>query len=264
MLSILPLTLYLAAAILLARSTRAAPDIRPLLVLALTALGVAVHAVILFRAIDTDHGLSLAITDTASLVGFVVGATTLLGMATMRLGALPSALLVLAGVLAVGTGVISGFAEIHAPQWEITAHITLAALAAGWLSIAAAVVLLLSWQDTRLRARTPMGILALLPPVETMETTLFRAVAGGFIVLTFVLVTGLFFVTDVIAQHLIHKMVLAITAWLVFAVLLWGRYRFGWRGRKARQFTTAGFVILALAYFGSKFVLEQVLGRHWG
>ena len=264
MLSILPLLLYLAAAILLARATRAAPEARSPLVLALAGLGVVAHAVILFRAIETEHGLSLAITDTASLVGFVVGATTLAGMATMTLGALPSALFVLAGVLAVGTGVITGFAEIHAPQWEITAHITLAALAAGWLSIAAVAVLLLSWQDRRLRTRAPLGILALLPPVETMETTLFRAVAGGFIVLTFVLLTGLFFVTDVIGQHLIHKMVLATIAWLVFAVLLWGRHRFGWRGRKARQFTTAGFVILALAYFGSKYVLEQVLGRHWG
>ncbi len=159
---------------------------------------------------------------------------------------------------------LTGFREIHAPQWEITAHITLAALAAGWLSIAAITVLLLSWQDTRLRTRTPMGVLGLLPPVETLEITLFRALTGGFIVLTFVLLTGLFFVTDVLAQHLIHKMVLAIVAWLVFATLLWGRYRYGWRGRKARQFTTVGFVILALAYFGSKFVLENVLGRHWG
>jgi len=263
-LSILPLFLYLAAALLLARSARAVPGARSPLVLALAALAVGAHAVILFEAIQTDHGLSLAITDTASLVGFVIGATTFVAMATMALGALPSALLFLAGVLAVGTGVISGFAEIHAPQWEITAHITLAALAAGWLSIAAIIVLLLAWQDTHLRARTPLGILALLPPMETMERLLFRAVAGGFVVLTFVLVTGLFFVTDVVAQHLIHKMVLAIVAWLVFAVLLWGRHRFGWRGRKARQFTTAGFVILALAYFGSKLVLEQVLGRHWG
>jgi len=238
--------------------------VRQPLVVALAAVGLVVHAVILFRSIETPHGLAIAITDTASLVGFVVAGSTVVGLAFMDLAALPAALLVLAGLLASGTGVLTGFREIHAPQWEITAHITLAALAAGWLSIAAIAVLLLSWQDTRLRTRTPMGVLGLLPPVETLETTLFRALTGGFIVLTFVLLTGLFFVTDVIAQHLVHKMVLAIVAWLVFATLLWGRFRYGWRGRKARKFTTVGFVILALAYFGSKFVLENVLGRHWG
>jgi len=50
----------------------------------------------------------------------------------------------------------------------------------------------------------------------------------------------------------------------VFGVLLWGRARFGWRGRKALRFTIAGFSTLALAYFGSKFVLENLLHRHWG
>lgn len=264
MLSIIPLLLYCVAAILLVRSTRSAPGARAWAALGLALAGLAVHAVILFRSIDTPHGFAIAITDSASLVGFVVAASTTVGLAFMELAALPAALLILAGLLAVGTGVITGFREIHTPQWEITAHITLAALAAGWLSIAAIVVLLLAWQDTRLRTRTPLGILALLPPVETMETTLFRALTGGFIVLTFVLVTGLFFVTDVIGQHLVHKMVLAIIAWLVFAVLLWGRHRYGWRGSKARRFTTVGFVILALAYFGSKFVLENLLGRHWG
>jgi ABC-type uncharacterized transport system permease subunit len=263
-LSLIPLLLYLAAAVLLVRATRSSPGVRQPLVVALATVGLVVHAVILFRAIETPHGLEIAITDTASLVGFVVGASTVIGLAFMDLAALPAALLLLAGVLASGTGVLTGFREIHAPQWEITAHITLAALAAGWLAIASIVVLLLSWQDTRLRTRTPMGVLGLLPPVETLEITLFRALTGGFIVLTFVLLTGLFFVTDVIAQHLVHKMVLAIVAWLVFATLLWGRYRYGWRGRKARKFTTVGFVILALAYFGSKFVLENVLGRHWG
>ena len=58
--------------------------------------------------------------------------------------------------------------------------------------------------------------------------------------------------------------VLAIIAWAIFACLLFGRWRFGWRGRLAARYTIAGFVVLACAYFGSKFVLEILLGRHWG
>lgn len=264
MLSLLPLIVYLVAGALIVRSVRAHAGSRPLGALIATAVGVATHAFLVFRSIETPQGLSIAITDSASLVGFVIALSTLVLMLLSDVAALPSVLLAVAGLLAVGTGVLAGFAEGHATQWEITAHIGFAALAAGWLSIAAVVVLLLAWQDMRLRSRAPLGVLALLPPIETLEATLFRMVGAGFAVLTLVLVTGMFFVTDLYAQHLVHKVTLAVIAWLVFGVLLFGRYRYGWRGRRALRFTTAGFVILALAYFGSKFVLENLLGRHWG
>jgi ABC-type uncharacterized transport system permease subunit len=58
--------------------------------------------------------------------------------------------------------------------------------------------------------------------------------------------------------------VLSLIAWMIFGVLLIGRVRFGWRGSSAVRWTLSGFGVLALAYFGSKFVLEDVLGRHWG
>ncbi|MCP4995414.1 MAG: cytochrome c biogenesis protein CcsA, partial [Gammaproteobacteria bacterium] len=67
------------------------------------------------------------------------------------------------------------------------------------------------------------------------------------------------YLEDMFAQRMVHKTVLSILAWLVFGGLLWGRFRFGWRGQKALIWTLAGFVILMLAYFGSKFVIELVL-----
>ena len=51
-------------------------------------------------------------------------------------------------------------------------------------------------------------------------------------------------------------------AWSVFGVLLWGRWRFGWRGRTAIRWTLSGFTFLALAYFGSKLMLELILQRY--
>ena len=60
-----------------------------------------------------------------------------------------------------------------------------------------------------------------------------------------------------------HKTVLSIVAWLVFAVLLWGRWQFGWRGRTAIRWTLGGFLALMLAYFGTKIVLEVILKRTW-
>jgi ABC-type uncharacterized transport system permease subunit len=262
--SILPLLLYLAAGAVLFRSVRAHAGDRPWLALTLAYAGIIVHGSILFRAIDAPSGIAFAITDSASLVGFVIAVTT--GAVALQggLAILPGLLWLLGGVLAVGTGVVSGFHETHGEEWQVTLHIAFAALAAGWLSISAVIVACLYYQNTRLRRRLPLGTLALLPPVETLEKTLFRALGAGYAVLTLVLVTGSFFVHDLIAQHLVHKVALAVLAWGIFGVLLIGRLRYGWRGRTALRFTTAGFIVLALAYFGSKFVLENLLGRHWG
>jgi ABC-type uncharacterized transport system permease subunit len=47
----------------------------------------------------------------------------------------------------------------------------------------------------------------------------------------------------------------------VFAVLLWGHLFYGWRGRIAVRWTVGGFGLLMLAYLGSKFVFEMLLGR---
>jgi ABC-type uncharacterized transport system permease subunit len=48
---------------------------------------------------------------------------------------------------------------------------------------------------------------------------------------------------------------------MFFGVLLAGRATRGWRGRIAMRFTIGGFVLLLLAYVGSRFVLEVVLHR---
>jgi len=60
---------------------------------------------------------------------------------------------------------------------------------------------------------------------------------------------------------LVHKTVLACVAWVIFAVLLFGRWRFGWRGQRVVRWTLAGFATLLVGYFGSKLVLELILQR---
>ena len=58
-----------------------------------------------------------------------------------------------------------------------------------------------------------------------------------------------------------HKTVFSVLAWLVFAWLLLGRARFGWRGRKAVRVLYTGSILLLLAYAGSRFVMEVILRR---
>ena len=97
-----------------------------------------------------------------------------------------------------------------------------------------------------------------------MENVLFLTIHVGFLVLTLALFSGLFFVDDLFAQHLAHKAILSIIAWGVFGILLLGRWQFGWRGRKAVRWVITGYMVLLLAYFGSRLILELVLGRQWG
>jgi ABC-type uncharacterized transport system permease subunit len=148
--------------------------------------------------------------------------------------------------------------------WELTAHILLSMAAAALLFAAAVTALLLVFLDRRLRSRRVANLSGGLPPLDTLEKIMFRLVAAGFGLLTLALITGFFFVTNLFAQNLVQKTVLSLLAWLIFGVLLVGRLRFGWRGRSAVRWTLSGFAILAIAYFGVKFVLEYVFGRHWG
>src|SRR5690606_21527752 len=101
------------------------------------------------------------------------------------------------------------------------------------------------------------------PPLLTMETLLFRVIGVGFILLTLTLISGILFSEQIFGQPLkfTHKNFFAIISWLVFGGLLLGRFQYGWRGKTAIRWTLSGFVLLLLAYAGSKFVLEVLLSR---
>jgi ABC-type uncharacterized transport system permease subunit len=178
--------------------------------------------------------------------------------------ALGAILLATAAFGAAATGTGHTYAEETAPSWELTAHILLSMGAAALLLAAAVTAMLLVFLDRRLRTRRIAGLSSVLPPLDAVEKVMFRLIGAGFVLLTLALLTGFIFVTDLFAQHLIHKTVLSLIAWVSFGVLLLGRIRYGWRGRPAVRWTLWGFGFLALAYFGAKFVLEYLLGRHWG
>jgi ABC-type uncharacterized transport system permease subunit len=104
----------------------------------------------------------------------------------------------------------------------------------------------------------------LFAPLETTERLLFGITAAGFSVLLLAVFSGFAFVDNLFAQHLVHKTSLSLLALILFGVLIAGRQFAGWRGRRAIYLYLWGFGILLLAYFGTRFVLENVLGRSWG
>jgi ABC-type uncharacterized transport system permease subunit len=106
-------------------------------------------------------------------------------------------------------------------------------------------------------------LLHFMPPLAVIETILFRLILTGWLLLTLSLASGLVFVDNLFAQHLVHKSALSVLSWLLFGLLLLGRWRLGWRGRRAVRWTLIAMAVLALAYFGSKLVLEVILDRSW-
>lgn len=99
---------------------------------------------------------------------------------------------------------------------------------------------------------------ALGMPLLRLESLTFRFVGAGFVILTLTLALGVWFTAP---WRWDHKSVFSVLSWLVFAALLIGRARFGWRGRQAVRWLLAGSTLLLLAYVGSRFVMEVVLHR---
>jgi ABC-type uncharacterized transport system permease subunit len=146
-------------------------------------------------------------------------------------------------------------------------HLLVAIAAYSLFTIAALHALLMALLDRRLhsalQAQGLGRIFGQLPSLLALEKLLFQLIAVGFLLLTATLVTGVFFSEQLFGRALRfeHKTVFTIASWLVFAGLLGGRFVFGWRGRTALRWTFAGFLMLLLAYVGSRFVLEVILGR---
>jgi len=137
-------------------------------------------------------------------------------------------------------------------------HIFASLLAYSMLTLAALHSMLLGLQIRQLHDHKPNILVRTLPPLQDMESLLFKVIALGWLLLTLSLLSGFLYLDDLFAQHVAHKTILSIVAWVVFATLLYGHWQYGWRGKKAIRWTLAGFFILMLAFFGSKFVLEYI------
>lgn len=143
------------------------------------------------------------------------------------------------------------------------AHLIIALLAYSLFTFAALHAGLMAMAERSLHHKKPPIRLPDFPPIMPMERLLFQIIGIGFVLLTLTLVSGIFFTEQLFHQALKfnHKTVFSIAAWLIFGALLLGRRIQGWRGRVAVRWTLVGFVLLLLAYVGSKFVLEVILGR---
>ena len=211
-------------------------------VLWLTLAALACHAVIAWQAVSASDGLELGFYRVSALIFLVTNIACVVSLLRRPL----QYLLVVLFPLAALSVLVSTFAPETATQHPrlsggVMLHVVSSILAYAVLTLAAVQAALVAAQDYQLRHRHTRGIVQILP--------------------TLAIVSGIVFIDDIFGQHLVHKTVLTILAWLMFTLLLWGHNRLGWRSQTAVRLTLAGFVLLVLAFFGSKLVLELVLQR---
>ncbi|MEH6452773.1 MAG: cytochrome c biogenesis protein CcsA [Psychromonas sp.] len=229
-------------------------------ILGTSSLALIIHGIWLYQNIFLISGQNLPILNVLSLASFVIALLSVLVSRRLNTGVL------LPVVFAFN--ILNFIAVAHLPGRYIThlesnpqvgAHIILALLAYAILSIASLFALQLAYLDYRLKSRKAPLTQLNLPPLMTLEKSLFQFISVGFVLLSCALITGFIFLEDFFASGSAHKAILSILAWIIYAVILWGHFSKGWRGRLIIYITILASSILSLAYFGSRFVKEIIL-----
>ncbi|AXF84902.1 Inner membrane protein YpjD [Ephemeroptericola cinctiostellae] len=190
---------------------------------------------------------------------------TLLYLARSLLGALLLAGVCSAPSIALATDAVA----VALPPVGVLPFIHIAiAIATTFAFVTAFGVAILLWVQTRRLhdIRGGQGASSWLdrvPPVLSLERILFRVLWIGFVLLSVLVLSGMFFGEQVWGRPLVlsHKVVFTTLAWALFGVLLAGRSLAGWRGLTAVRATIFGFALLFLAYAGTHFVMDVVLKR---
>lgn len=259
---LLAILLYLITTGTLLLGARTLPPTagQPRLALGFWMLALLAHLSALYWLMWTGQVLNLCLGNTLSAALWLVA--VLLWLAALRhpLAIMGVIVLPLAAA-SLGVALSCGETQRVTSTPYIEIHILLAALGWAFLALSTIQAAVMTAQHRALHERHTQGFIRFLPPLYSMEIWLFRMIFIGWLFLSLSLASGLTFVQDLFAQHLVHKSVLSLLAWSMFSVLLIGRWRFGWRGTRALAWTTGGFMMLVLGYFGSKIVLEIILQR---
>jgi ABC-type uncharacterized transport system permease subunit len=224
----------------------------------------ALHGWLLYDGIFAAPVLRFGFAQALSVMMFLAVAVYWIESLFYPLDGMEPLVLPLAAVAAPLPALFPGLASsgTHAQAGAFKLHLALAMIAYSLFLIALMHATLMAVAERQLHRRVGLG-LGHLPPLLTLERLLFRMIGAAFVFLTLTLASGIVFSEALFGRPLRadHKTVFAILSWLTFGALLAGRWRYGWRGRTAVRWTLGGFVLLVLAYVGSRFVLEVVLQR---
>lgn len=222
-------------------------------------LATLLQAILLNGLVYQSEGLNLNFFVAFSLVGWLISIQILLGAYFMRIESLGVAIFPISGIASIFASMGFPVHLISVGESTIQGHILISIVAYALITLGAFQAGLLAYQDHALRTHQPGGLIRFLPPLYHMESFLFICLGFGFACLSVSLVSGFLYLEDIFAQQLVHKTALSIVAWFILGILMFGRIKFGWRGRKAIRWTLTAFAFLMLAFFGTKLVIEFIL-----
>ena len=220
---------------------------------------VVAHAISAAGVVHNGAGYHFGIVQISTMLFASISLIVLASSVRKPMGALIVGLFPLATIAILASLFISTSYPPQNISPGIAVHILLSILAYSILTIAALQACFLAFQNYQLKHKHAASVIKRFPPLQDMETFLFELLWVGQALLTSGIVAGFIFVETITANGLAHKTFFSILAWIVFAILLWGRHLLGWRGKTAIRGTLTGFGFLILGFYGSKFALEYIL-----
>lgn len=228
------------------------------------AVALAIHAGGLHDALFTEAGMRFSFSFALSLMMWLAALIYWLESFMARMEGMQPMVLPLAAACTILPVIFPNVHLVaHAQATGFKLHFLAAMLAYSLLTLSALHAIFMGFTERALHNRSMKRSLASLPPLLTMESLLFKMLLIGFVLLTLAVGSGLFFSEELFGKPMSidHKTLFAFASWGIFATLLIGRHAWGWRGKRALRWTLAGFALLILAYVGSRFVAEVILGR---
>ena len=231
--------------------------------LLLSTVAILLHLAVLVNSIFTAGGQDLSFSNVALLICWliVVSVTTV----SLRF---PATLLLpvvygFAAILLIASLFIPHRVILQSVNFELglVTHISLSFMAYCVLIIATLYAVQFYFINRRLKRKDMSIVTSHLPPLMLVERQLFHLVSMGSLLLTFALATGFLFLENMFASGYVHKTVLSLLSWALFCAVAWGHKYRGWRGKSSVITTICAASLLTLAYFGSRFVQEVILGK---
>lgn len=223
-------------------------------------MAVFAHAISAFGVIRAADGYHFGVTQISTLITLSISLLVLFSslrkpLENLFIGLFPLAIL----SILVSVTVPSSYPPT-AMGVGLASHVVLSIVAYSMITIATMQAAFLAYQNYQLKHHRASGLISKFPPLQDMEAFLFELLWVGELLLGLGILAGFLFNEDIWSHvGIIHKTFFSILAWFVFAGLLWGRHRLGWRGQLAIRGTLAGFTLLLVGFYGSKFVIEYVL-----
>lgn len=144
-------------------------------------------------------------------------------------------------------------------QWLLSFHIISAIIAYALIILTMIEAIFLWLRDAFLKQHTKAKWVRYLPPMMLIETWLFKLLSLAFIFLTISLLSGLGFWELWFTKHFIHKTIFSLLAWVFLIFVLVAHHIYGLRGKQAIRWIILVFVLLMLAFVGTKIVQQIIL-----